>query len=159
MTEAEQKEVWKREADPEDKRSEDYLRKELQQKLKKEKSKGSSEFHFRLEIMTKVKTGREQQCFFHPSADWRSSWEDLALVKLDNVLTTDEMRNLWGAPGNLPSGLGLIKPMNSSDPNWTNYARHEIYTRNAHIREVRQAFGGNPVAKHSNHFEASMKYV
>ena len=158
LTEAEQKEVWKRAADPEDGRSEDYLRMELQQKLKKEKSKGSSEFHFRLEIMTKAKTGQEQQCFFHPSADWRSPWEDLALVKLDNVLTTDEMRNLWGAPGNLPPGLSLIKPINSSDPNWINYARHEIYTRNAQIREVRQAFGGNPVAQISNHFEESMKY-
>ena len=149
LTEAEQKEVWKRAADPDDDRSKDYLRKELQRRVKE-----SGETMFRLEIMTKAKTGQEQQCFFHPSADWRSSWEDLAFLNLDDILTTDEMRNLWGAPGNLPSGLSLIKPINSCDPNWTNYARHEIYTRNAHIREVREAFGGNPVAQ----LEANIKY-
>ena len=154
LTEGDQKEVWNRAADPEDERAKDYLRMELHTRVKER----SGETMFRLEIMTKAKTGLEQQCFFHPSADWRSSWEDLAFVNLDDVLTTDEMRNLWGAPGNLPSGLSLIKPINSCDPNWTNYARHEIYSRNAHIREVREAFGGNPVARYSTKLEANIKY-
>ena len=152
LTEDDQREIWKRAADPQDGRSKDYLRTELHSRAK------DGETHFRLEIMTKAKTGLEEQRFFHPSADWRSPWEDLALLNLDGTLTTEEMRNLWGAPGNLPSGLSLIKPINSSDPNWTTYARNEIYTRNSHIRKVREAFGGNPVSRSSNHLEANVKY-
>ena len=155
LNEEEQKNIWKRAPDPKDCRRPDYLRMELQQRIE---DGGDDCPAMRLEIMTKAKTGLEQQRFFHPSADWRCPWEDLAVVKFEGVLNTDEMRNIWGAPGNLPSGLSLIKPINSCDPNWTMYARNEIYTRNAHIREVREAWGGNPVSHYSNHLETNVTY-
>eukprot|EP00092_Neocalanus_flemingeri_P065524 GFUD01079698.1.p1 GENE.GFUD01079698.1~~GFUD01079698.1.p1 ORF type:complete len:1168 (+),score=312.67 GFUD01079698.1:40-3543(+) len=139
MPEETQRTMWNRNADKDDKRPIDYLRREMKKRL----SEGTVQF--KLEVISKEKTGNESNIFFHPSSDWKQPWKTLALINLTE--TVDDERMWWGDgriggwagnPGDLPPGLSIIEPVNSQDANWINWARSEIYRANSSIRNVRR---------------------
>ena len=134
-----QRAIWNRDADKDDNRPIDYLRKEMKEKL----SDGTVKF--KLEMISQEKTGNKSRIFFHPSSDWKQPWKTLALINLTK--TVDDERSWWGDgrisgwagnPGDLPPGLSIIEPVNSQDTNWINWARSELYRANSSIRNVRR---------------------
>ena len=137
LTKGQQREIWSVEADPNDPRPTDYLRTELHSRIKE----GAST-QFRVEVMTKLKTGNENALFFYPSADWKEPWRPMALVSLTEALTTDQLKTISGNPQTLPKGMSILNPINSFDPNWINWSRKEIYYRNQQIRAIRHSAYG-----------------
>ena len=137
LTEEQQREIWIVEADPNDPRTPDYLRTELHSRIEE-----GIPTQFRVEVMTKQKTGSENALVFYPSADWKEPWRPMALVELTEVLTTDQLRTLSGNPHTLPQGMSILNPVNSFDPNWINWSRKEIYYRNEQIRALRHSAYG-----------------
>ena len=111
--------------------------------MKEKLSEGTVQF--KIEMISKEKTGKESNMFFHPSSNWKQPWKTLALVDLTK--TVDDERSWWGDgrisgwagnPGDLPPGLSIIEPVNSQDTNWVNWARSELYRANSSIRNVRR---------------------
>ena len=111
--------IWATEPAENDRRSQDYL---IRAGLMSQEGK------MELQVMTSVKTGREPLAFFHPSADWSQRspesrpWRSLAQLGL-----TGSHQGEYSPPDltNLPPGLTIIQPVNSSDPNWINYAKSQ----------------------------------
>jgi len=137
LTEEQQREIWNVAAAANDPRAPDYLRDELHHRIKE-----GTPTQFRVEVMTKTKTGRENALFFYPSADWKEPWRPMALVELTEALTTDQLRTISGNPHVLPKGMSILDPVNSFDPNWINWSRKEIYNLNHQIRAIRHSAYG-----------------
>ena len=153
LTEKQQREIWNVEADANDPRAPDYLRDELHYRIRE-----GTPTQFRVEVMTKVKTGTENALFFYPSADWKEPWRPMALVDLTETLTTDQLRTISGNPHTLPKGISILNPVNSFDPNWVNWSRNEIYYRNQQIRSIRHSAYG-PADPKDNREEVTYKVV
>ena len=132
LDEAQQRQVWDPKADKSDQRTPNYLRKEMQARVKEGK-----ETRFLLQIMVKKKTGLEAPIFFYPIADWRLPWRKVAEIDIKDSLDPDQRKDVWGDPQVLPEEFQILQPVNSSDPKWINYCRHKVYHRNLHCRRVR----------------------
>ena len=97
LTQAQQREIWVVEADPNDPRPPDYLRTELHSRIKE-----GTPTQLRVEVMTKLKTGTENALFFYPSADWKEPWRPMALVNLTEALVEKIEDHLERVPCDLP---------------------------------------------------------
>ena len=129
LNEWQQRNLWEVKADADDQRPENYLQSELGERIA-----AGTEAKMLLQIMTKKKTGREPDIFFYPASDWRRPWRTLGVIELTEAGIAGF---LFGNPGTLPHGLNLLDPVSSFHPNWINYARAEIYRRNAFVRSIR----------------------
>ena len=129
LNETQQRNLWVVKADADDQRPENYLQNELGNRIA-----GGMETKMLLQIMTKRKTGREPDIFFYPASDWRRPWRTLSILELTKATNSEQ---IFGNPGTLPHGVNLLDPVSSFHPNWINFARAEIYRRNAFIRFIR----------------------
>ncbi|MDX1958718.1 MAG: hypothetical protein SFU98_09105 [Leptospiraceae bacterium] len=131
------KRPWDQKRFPDEKKENDYLRKEFLDRISKQKII----YHLQVQLRTDDgKSSLDKTSLFRQEVEWEAKdypWEDLALIILDKGLTLEETEKLQFNVGRQPSSLGIIPADSPEDPRSINHIRARVYKVSQMMRFLR----------------------
>nr|1U5U_A Chain A, Allene oxide synthase-lipoxygenase protein [Plexaura homomalla]1U5U_B Chain B, Allene oxide synthase-lipoxygenase protein [Plexaura homomalla] len=134
LTEEEQRKIWIFSRHENEKRPDDYLRKEYVERLQK------GPVNYRLQIQIHEASPDDTATIFHAGILWDKEthpWFDLAKVSIKTPLSPDVLEKTAFNIANQPASLGLLEAKSPEDYNSIGELRVAVYTWVQHLRKLK----------------------
>nr|ABW76418.1 allene oxide synthase/8R-lipoxygenase fusion protein [Gersemia fruticosa] len=134
LTEEDQRKIWIFSRHEDEKRPDNYLRKEYVERL------GKGPVNYRLQIQIHEASPSDTATIFHAGILWDKEthpWFDLATVTITTPLSPDVLERTWFNVVNQPDSLGLLEAKSPEDYNSIGELRVAVYSFVQHIRKLK----------------------